>query len=567
MNKSITKKITSIVVIIVFSSIALLGSANFYLSYRQTLDAAGTELTGCASITTGIIGANDLLNVIEGKEGAVEVVNKQIEWTIEKKPIFSTNYILSLDGKVLASDQHLAEIGLAVGDTVKIPEKAIEHLKQGHTYSTDFYIVNGHERQTGYAPIYRDHNPKNELIAINAIDFDAQLIRNRIWETNQAALLFSVLLPILAALITFLFVKKIIKPIQFVKDQLQEMTTGNLSIPNLVIESNDELGQLADGLNQMKTELKHLIYEIERMSAETSENSQELLASSEQAQETTQIITHSFVETDALITEQSTRTTQANDYLTEMSQHVQTMTENIHHSTTTATKTVDLATTGHLVVDQTLMQLDKIHQNTVEANQISETLNQKSQEINQVMILITNISKQTNLLALNASIEAARAQEYGSGFLVVAEAIRDLSVQTNDAAHQVSTLINELQTEAALSLDKGIEGQDIVKQGVALINQTKEAFNDIALTAEETAQQAQRLSCETEEIKKRTLILVDEVEKITTLAEQVNRTSQQTSTVSNEQIKVMEEFVSVSRQLAIISDQLLSSVQHFHLDK
>lgn len=566
MNKSITKKITSIVVFIVFSSVALLGSTNLFFSYRETLAAAGAELTGCASITTGIIGASDLLNAIEGDNDAVTTVNEQLEWTIQQKPIFETNYILDLDGKILASDQNLTKIGLAVGDTVEISEEAIEHLKQGHTYSTDFYTVNGHERQTGYAPIYRDHNPKNELIAINAIDFDAQLIRDRIWETNQATLIFTVLLPLLAASITFLFVKRIMKPIHAIKKQLQEMATGNLSEPDLIINSHDELGQLAGGLNQMKTELKHLIYEIERMSGETSENSQELLSSSEQAQETTQVMTDSFVDTDALITEQSARTAQANNHLTVMAQNVQTITKNIHHSATTATKTVELANAGHLVVEQTLTQLDKIHENTTEANQISETLNQKSQEINQVMTLITHISTQTNLLALNASIEAARAQEHGSGFLVVAEAIRELSVQTNDASQQVSTLIKELQTEAIHSLNKGIEGQGIVKQGVDLINQTKAAFKDIALTAEETAQQAQMLSSETEEIKKRSLILVDEVENITILAKQVTQNSKQTKDASNDQIKVMEEFVHVSRNLAVISDQLFSSVKHFHLD-
>ena len=565
MNKSISKKITSIVVLIVFSSIALLGGANFYLSYHQIRDAAGAELTGCASITTGIIDANDLLAVIDQKADAVDRVNQQLEWTIDQKPIFEANYILSLDGVILASDSHLDDIGLKVGESVAISDNILEHLKAGHNASTAFYTVNGYERQTGYAPIYRDHNPKNEIIAINAIDFDAQLIRDRVWESNQATIIFTVLLPILAATVTFVFVRRTLLPIHAVKEQLLEMATGKLSSPPLMLEREDELGQLANGLNQMKTVLRDLIAQIQNMSEQTSENSQELLASSEQTQETIELIANSFTETNTLVNDQSTRTTEANNQLAEMAKHVQTMTKNIHTSAILAKKTVDLADVGKIVVEKTFNQFDKIHENTTEAKQISETLQQKSQEISQVMTLITHISQQTNLLALNASIEAARAQEQGAGFLVVAEAIRELSVQTNEAAQQVSSLIKELQTQALLSLNKSVDGQETVKQGVDLISQTIDAFQEISMTADSTAQQAHMLSDETEEIRKRTLLLVNEVESITTLAQKVTRNSQTTSEASQEQIKVMAEFVCVSRNLSQISDQLLASIQYFQI--
>lgn len=565
MKQSITKKITGIVVAIVFTSIALLGSVNFFFSYRETLSAAGVELTGCANITTGIIGASDLLAVVEGDEAAVPTVNQQLEWTIEQKPIFSTNYILALDGTILASDSHLSEIGLAVGDKVALPAEALEHLKQGHSHHTGLYTVNGHQRQTGYAPIYRDHNPKNELIAINAIDFEGELIRQRIWEANQATLLFTILLPVIAALITFIFVRKTIRPIQTLQARIQELAKGDLSSPDLVIESQDELGQLAMGFNQMRSELKQLICEMEETSATTNDNAQELLASSEQTQNTSRLISKTFGETGVLIEEQAMLTTKANEELTSMAQQIEAITEKIHHSATTAAETADFANSGNLVVEQTLTQLDQIHTNATEANQISETLNQKSQEINQVMTLITHISTQTNLLALNASIEAARAQEHGAGFLVVAEEIRTLSVQTRDAAEQVSTLIQDLQKESTQSLDKSIEGQSIVKYGVDLIHQTKEAFQKIAFNAIETAERSKSLSCETEEIKERTLHLVNEVQSITALAEKVTENSQQTSASNHEQIKVMDELVTVSRNLSVIAEQLRFSVKKFRL--
>ncbi|MHC5269757.1 methyl-accepting chemotaxis protein [Enterococcus sp. LJL98] len=565
MKTSIIKKITSFVVLIVFTSIALLGSLTLFFSYRQTLSAAGVELTSCANITTGIIGAKDLMKVLEGDPEATLIVNQQIEWTIEHKPIFATNYILALDGTIIASDSHLADIGRSTGDQVELSEEALAQLQAGHTYHTGLYTVNGQERQTGYAPIYRDHNPKNELIAINAIDFEGALIRQRIWETNQATLLLTILLPLTVALLTFLFIKKTMAPIQALQAHVQELASGNLTSDDLVIQQQDELGQLATGFNQMRRELKQLICEMEASATTTNESAQELLASSEQTQQATQVIAKAFAETEMLINEQSTLTAQADSELTEMSQQVQSMTEKIHRSTTTATETANFAHSGHQVVEQTLTQLDKIHTNTTEANQISETLNQKAQEINQVMTLITHISNQTNLLALNASIEAARAQEHGAGFLVVAEEVRELSVQTKEAAEQVSGLIQELQANATHSLTKGQEGHTIVKQGVQLIHQTKEAFAQISSNAMKTAEQSQALSLETETIKKRMLDLVDEVQNITTLAKQVTENSQQTSETSQEQTIVMGELVEVSRGLSILAEQLRFHIKKFQL--
>ncbi len=61
-------------------------------------------------------------------------------------------------------------------------------------------------------------------------------------------------------------------------------------------------------------------------------------------------------------------------------------------------------------------------------------LGQQSEEIGQIVTLITGIADQTNLLALNAAIEAARAGEQGRGFAVVAEEVRKLAEQSARAA-------------------------------------------------------------------------------------------------------------------------------------
>lgn len=566
MKSKIANKITGIVMLIVFLSIAFLGGANYYFSYRQTLKSAGVELTGCANITTGIIDSNELEGLLEGDQTKLSLVNERIEWTVEHKPIFSTHYILSLKGTVVAADSNLQKIGRGVGDQVGLTPEALDHLSQGHMYYTDIYEVDGQARQTGYAPIYRDHNPKNEMIAVNAIDFDGRIVRERTWEANQGALFLALILPIVAAIATFFIIKKMIQPMTRIQNHVEKLTQGNLALADLPVQTTDELGQLAGGFNQMRLGLKNLINEVNQVANQTTQHSLNVLNRSEMLQESTTIIADSLKQTNALITEQGSLTEEANHHLVQISEHVQTMTVNIHQSAVTAAQTADLANQGNQSVNQSLDQMSMIYQKTEEANRTINNVNHHAKKIDQVMALITHISTQTNLLALNASIEAARAQEHGQGFLVVAQEVRELSVQTKEAAEQVSTLIQQLQMESTESVQTGADVQAIVKEGMTMIQETKQAFELIDQTAKEAAEKATILSSETEEIEKKTLQLVSEIETVRQLGKQVIETSQVTGATSAQQTQTMAEFVEVSRSLTQIANQLKQQVEKFHLN-
>src|SRR5699024_11940481 len=91
-------------------------------------------------------------------------------------------------------------------------------------------------------------------------------------------------------------------------------------------------------------------------------------------------------------------------------------------------------------------QMDLVGASVQQSTEIIHSLKDQSQEVNKIILLISEIAEQTNLLALNASIEAARAGEHGKGYTVVANEVKKLTVQTSEPTDDIRNIIHEIIT-------------------------------------------------------------------------------------------------------------------------
>lgn len=541
----------------------MLAVINYRSSYQSVLQAAGVELTGCANITTGIIDPDALLQLADGDQSHLAQIENEIEWTINQKEIFETHYILSLDGHVLAADSHLQAQGFSAGDSFALEQEALDHILQGHSYYTEVYEYGDMSRVTGYAPIFRDHNPQNEVIAINAIDFEGSIVRERTWEMTKPTILISLLLPFIAALITMFVVRQIIKPIKPISKHVKQVADGHLNLDPLKINNRDELGELATDVNQMVTTLHHIIHQVATNSQQVAATSEQLFASAEETNTTTERINQAIQEVANGIEQQSQNTQQANKDLMDIANKIDTVTAQTHEATQASNHADELSQSGNKIVNQTIQQINQIRDHTDDISQMTNSLNKKAKEIDQIINLITGISEQTNLLALNASIEAARAGEHGKGFSVVAEEVRKLASETSLATDQVSNLIVEIQQEAQQSVDTTAKGQQAVDRGIELVSKSNKAFSTISSTTSESAQQLNQLSENIIAIKEQMKNIVTAVDGITSIAEQSAHNTEDIAHSGDEQKAMMQGITEASKELATIAEQLQASIEQF----
>ena len=114
-----------------------------------------------------------------------------------------------------------------------------------------------------------------------------------------------------------------------------------------------------------------------------------------------------------------------------------------------------------------------------------EMINKSSEEIGEIVKVISEIAGQTNLLAFNAAIEAARAGEHGLGFSVVADEVRKLAERSSQATKDISKLINESMKRVNQGGEISKEAASAFKKIVDGVSKTTQAISEISTAAQE----------------------------------------------------------------------------------
>lgn len=564
MKRGITWQLGIIIICVLFVSMLITSISNYWVTYKNTYEAAGIEAVGCANITTGLISPSDIKKVLNGDEETREELEKTISWTVEHKKLFENQYIILLDGTIVVADDNLKKQGFNSGDKFYIDKELIETIQETkHPHYSEIYEFGGMKRLTGYAPIFEDHDPNKEIIAYNAIDFDAKIVSERTWDSVKGTVALGLLPMIIACIITIWMIRRRTKPITILIEYAQAIAKGDLSVKNVETKNNDEIGELSKALNFMAKNLREVIQQVSSSAEHVATSSEDLHQIAMQTNHATEQISITMGQMALSVDKQTQSVEETSQTVKEISEGVYQIANNAQNVTATAKNASEKATEGGHAIKTAVQQMNSIQETVTGLAQAVKGLGVRSEEIGQIVEVITGIAAQTNLLALNAAIEAARAGENGRGFAVVADEVRKLAEQSAGSAKQISMLISAIQDETSKAVGSMEVVSKEVASGIGIVNTAGGSFENIEESINKVSEQIQSVSTAVQQMVAGTEQMVRSMQLITDVAELAASGTQQVSAATDEQLASMQEISASASILANMADELQIIIRKF----
>src|SRR5699024_4787894 len=261
---------------------------------------------------------------------------------------------------------------------------------------SDVYEYGGMRRLTGYATVFEDHEPDNEIIAISAIDFEASILHSSTFDMIKDGLLFSVIPLFLVGIITIVLINRTIASLRGVSTFASRVADGDLTVDYLEIKHNDEIGALSRNLNKMASNLRSVIGDVSENASKLASTTEEVTASTEEISTSAEqnLVTYQSVQTGA--EEQLTIVNQANEVLQEITTTTNEMNSRSQHLQETSQFSTEKANEGDKLIKDSLQQMERMNEQSSFLTQTMNELRTKSAEINNIITIITDIAEQTN---------------------------------------------------------------------------------------------------------------------------------------------------------------------------
>ncbi|MDB9343876.1 methyl-accepting chemotaxis protein [Nodularia spumigena CS-586/05] len=235
-----------------------------------------------------------------------------------------------------------------------------------------------------------------------------------------------------------------------------------------------------------------------------------------------------------------------------MTESIQRVAEAAREAEIVAGDASRIALKGGEAVENTVAGILEIRETVAETTRKVKRLAESSQEISKIVALISQIASRTNLLALNASIEAARAGEAGRGFAIVADEVRQLADKSAKSLKEIEQIVMQIQSETGSVMTAMEEGTQQVIKGTKLAEEAKRSLENII-------QVANRIDTLVRSITSDTVEQTETSRAVAHVMQSVELTAQETSQEAQR--------VSGALQLLVgVSGDLISSVERFRVE-
>lgn len=483
-------------------SIALPDALGFYTKLNASLLSSGQEIAKAAVDLSMMQSSLAYYNFLQAKEraGIERAVLSNVFAKDSFAPGLFARFITLVTEqntyttvfKGLASKAHVAELDKLSNDAAVIEVLRLREVATANYSSGGFAVDSVHW--------FKEATKRINLLKQFEDNLAKDLVANANSEASSAFqqfVIYAVLLLLNIGLVygigrsITLSLTRQVDSLSHVMDKVRE--SHDLTVRAEVL-SRDELGLLAEGLNETLDEFANAIRQL-------SDSCTSLVSIADD----TKSVVHKSTEK---LTEQHDRTTQVAAAVEELSSAVQEVASNTSMTAEQANEASQIANAGHSVVQSSVDAVNALANDVSRLSEVIHKLHTSSINISNVVEVISSVSDQTGLLALNAAIEAARAGEQGRGFAVVADEVRTLAQRTQTSTSEIANIIQDLQAEveSAFKLveDNHVKMRETVDRThnvegtletiVNSVNTITDMANQIASASEEQAMVIQEAS-------------------------------------------------------------------------
>jgi methyl-accepting chemotaxis protein len=334
------------------------------------------------------------------------------------------------------------------------------NLMQGITNTEKYVDYRGIPTISAYTPLQIDNLKWG--MAVKKDQKEAFKASDTLREFIILILLVSIALIVFSA---YILSTNISNPLKKITKVALLISEGDLTIEMPKEKRSDEIGTLSEAiaimLNNLKEQIKEFINVVNVIASSVSEIS----------------VTLSQVSSAA--TETSSAVSETTSTVEEVKQTVFLSNEKTKKVANSSKESLAIAEVGQNATEVSRQSMKDIN---LQMQAIAESilvLSEQSQNISELIESVDNISEQSNLLAVNAAIEAAKAGEYGKGFSIVAQEIRNLSEGSKYATKQVRNILKDIQkatNSSVMTTEKGIK---LVEKGVDQVAEAGDAIRNL----------------------------------------------------------------------------------------
>ncbi len=383
--------------------------------------------------------------------------------------------------------------------------------------------------------------------------------------TLTMIVLITSLFIVISLIIEVVTIRMIRKPLAEVKNRMELIAAGDLSNAPLISRSDDEIGDLIAASNDMQETTRELLHSIRHLSGTVTEQSGEFDGAAREVREGTEQMASTMQELSSGAENQAHTTSSLSETMEAFSTKISTADQNGEFVREASAGVLDMTREGHDRMVSSTAQMEKIDQIVMEAVKKVEGLDVHSQKISELVLIIKGLAEQTNLLALNAAIEAARAGEHGKGFAVVAEEVRKLAEQSSSSVTNITEIVHQIQQESTKVVESLQNGYEEVARGTEEIAATNQTFGEISAAVSSMGTEISSVSENLAEILLNSRDMTNAIQEIAAISEESAAGIEETSAASLQIGQTMEHLTDQSKDLAHLATELDTLVSRFKL--